>query len=295
MKKYVFILLLGSLGLTSFAQPGSFLISSANNQRFWLFVDDILQNEYSVPSIKILGMYSPQYKIRVEMDNVNYNTVGQLIAISNQFNGNNYSITSRNNNYIINRVQNGVKPALTLDLIQPNYNYYDYYYQYSYPGFGNHGTYWQGSGGNQGRQYQYYEHPNNGGGGHGHGHGGGGGGHHGGGNVTPPTPLPPQPPVPVPPQTFPCRNSVEFSAAMTALRRETFESGKLQFAKDMTVSGPICVEQIMQICYVFDHESNKLEYAKFAYAYCSDKNLYYLVNSVFQFQSSKDELSRFIR
>ena len=151
MKKYSLILLLCSLWLTSFAQPGSFLISTANNQRFWLFVDDILQNEYSVPSIKIQGMYSPQYKIRVEMDNVNYNTVGQLIIISNQTNGNNYSITSRNNNYTINRVQNGVRPALIQNLIQPNYNYYDYYYQYSYPGFGNPGNYWQGSGGNQGR------------------------------------------------------------------------------------------------------------------------------------------------
>ncbi|MDR2970628.1 MAG: DUF4476 domain-containing protein, partial [Bacteroidales bacterium] len=76
---------------------------------------------------------------------------------------------------------------------------------------------------------------------------------------------------------------------------ESFESGKLQFAKNMTMSAPICVEQIMQICRVFDFESTKLEYAKFAYPYCSDKNAYYLVSSVFDFQSSKDELERFIR
>jgi len=286
MKK-VFLILLCSFWLASFAQPGSLLISSSNNQRFWLFVDDILQNEYSVPSIMIQGMRLQQYKIRVEMDNQNANCVGQLIAITNQHNGNSYSIASRNNSYTINKVQGNVRPVLTLNLIQPNYNYYNDYYQYLYPGFGNPGNYWQGGGNNQGRQYQY-----------------GGGGHHGGGGGTYPPQKPVQPPVQPPPPPpppagggygSPCRNHVEFATAMNMLRNESFESGKLQFAKNMTTSGPICVDQIIQVCNVFDFESTKLEYAKFAYPYCGDKNLYYLVNSVFQFQSSKDELGRFIR
>jgi len=285
MKKFTFILLLCSFWLAGFAQSGSLLISSSSNQRFWLFIDDILQNEYSVPSIMVQGMYLQQYKIRVEMDNANANGVGKLITITNQRNGNNYSISSRNNSYVINKVQTNVRPALTQNLIQPNYSYYDDYYQYSYPGFGNPGNYWQGSGGNQGKPYQY----NGGGGSH------GGGGHHGG-NTTPV--YPPPPPAGGGgygnPSTI-CRNPAEFATAMNLLRGETFESGKLQFAKNMTMSGPICTEQIVQICKAFDFESTKLEYAKFAYPYCSDKNLYYLVNAVFQFQSSKDELGRFIR
>jgi len=230
-------------------------------------------------------MHPQQYKIRVEMDNINFNSVGQLISITNQYNGNNYSVSSRNNSYTINRVQGSIRPVLTQNLIQPNYYYYNDYYQYLYPGFGNPGNYWQGSGSNQGRQYQY-----------------GSGGHHGGGNPsgTYPPQKPVQPPPPPPPSRGgnyggPCRNHVEFATAMGMLRGESFESGKLQFAKNMTTSGPICVDQIIQICNVFDFESTKLEYAKFAYAYCGDKNLYYLVNSVFQFQSSKDELGRLIR
>jgi hypothetical protein len=281
MKKIIHLLLLCSLGLVGFAQTGSLLISSANNQRFWLFVDDILQNEYSVPSIKLMGMSLQQYMIRVEMDNVNVNCVGQLIAINNQYNGNNYSISSRSNTYTINQIRTDVRPALTISLIQPNYNYYNDYYHYLYPGFGNPGNYWQGSGNNQGRQYQYY--PNNGGGRR--------GGNHGG-NTQPP---PPPPPSGGGNYGNPCRNPMEFATAMNLLRGESFESGKLQFAKNMTVSGPICVDQIIQVCKVFDFESSRLEYAKFAYPYCNDKNLYYLVNSVFQFQSSKDELGRFIR
>jgi hypothetical protein len=303
MKKITFLLLLCSFGLAGFAQQGSLLISTSNNQRFWLFIDDVLQNEYSVPSIRVQGMMPQQYKIHVEMDNVNANCVGQLITISRQNYGDSYVISSRNNTYSINRTQSNVRPVLVQNLIQPNYNYYDYYYQYLYPGFGNPGNYWQGSGNNHGNQYQYYQRP------------GGGGGHHGGGGggYNPPPVNPPghggggggyNPPPVNPPghgggggygPGSPCRNPGEFSIALSSLNRETFESGKLQFAKDMTVSGPICVEQIIQVCNTFTFETTKLEYAKFAYAYCSDKNLYYLVNNVFEYQSSKDELSRFIR
>ena len=297
MKKIGFLLLFVTLSLMVFAQSGTLLISSSNNQHFWLFIDDILQNEYSIPSIKITGMQPKQYKIRVEMDNANSNCIGQLIAISNQYYGESYVVFYRNNNYVIAKTQSNVRPLLVQNLIQPNYNYYNDYYQYLYPGFGNPGNYWQGNGGNHGKPYQYYQHPNQ-----------NHGGHHGNNNppnVNPHTPPPP----PTPPgghhgggnpgnhgnNATTCRNPVEFAAAMSSISKESFESGKLQFAKNMTVSGPICTEQIMQICNTFSFENTKLEYAKFAYAYCTDKNLYYMVNNVFQYQSSKDELSKFIR
>ena len=290
MKKTSFLVLLCSFWLFSFAQPGSFFISSSNNQRFWLFIDDVLQNEYSVPSINVQGMRSQQYKIRVEFDNLNANCVGQLITINN-YGDNTYSIFGRNNSYYISKGATNMRPALTQHLIQPNYQYYNDYYQYLYPGFGNPGNYWQGSGGNHGKPYQYYQQSNNGWN-HGNNQHGGGG-----------PPKPPQPPQPPhqgdvhPPHgnISPCRNATEFSIAMNNLRRESFESGKLQFAKSMTQSGPICVEQIIQVCNAFDFESSKLEYAKFAYSYCSDKNLYYMVSAVFDFQASKDELNKYIR
>ena len=281
MKKCAFLLLLCSFWLTGFAQSGSLQIYSLNNQRFWLFIDDVLQNEYSVPSIKVQGMQFQQYKIRIEIDNANFNCVGQLITISNQYNGNSYSVSFRNNSYIISKEWTNQRPVLMQNLIQPNYNYYNDYYQYLYPGFSNSENYWQDSGGKHGKPYQYIQHPS-------------GGGHYG--NINAPVVNPPKhghqagvnPAVP-------CRNPVEFAAVMNNIRRESFESGKLRLAKDVTAHGPICVEQIIQICNAFSFESNKLEYAKFAYPFCSDKNAYHLVNSVFQFQSSKDELRKIIR
>jgi len=274
MKKINLLLILCCFCFTGFSQSGSLTISSSNNQRFWLFVDDILQNEYSVSSIQVQRMQYQSYKIRIEIDNRDANCVGQLIDITNQRGGDSFVVSYRNNGYLINRGQVNIRPNLVMNLIQPNYSYYNDYYQYMYPGFGNPGNYWQGNSGNSGRQYQHSSRP--------------GGGNQGGNN------RPPQRPGQDNFQN-PCRNASEFSMALTSIKRESFESGKLQFAKDMTVSGPICVEQIIQICNSFTHESTKLEYAKFAYPYCTDKNLYYLVNNVFTFQSSKDELSRFIR
>jgi hypothetical protein len=289
MKKITLLLLCFGFFLSSFAQNGSLLVSSSNNQRFWLFIDDVLQNEYSVPSIKIQRMYFQQYKIRLEIDNANSNCVGQLITVSNQYGGDSYVVSYRNNGYLLSRQQTNLRPALTQNLIQPNYSYYNDYNKYLYPGFGNPGNYWQGSGINYGKPYQYYQQPNT------------GGGYHGGYNpppvAPPPTPRPPQPPTGGGygnPGTI-CRNAGEFNVALNSIRKESFESGKLQYAKNMTVAGPICVEQIIQVCNAFSFESSKLEYAKYAYHYCSDKNLYYMVNDVFQYKSSKDELTKFIR
>jgi len=286
MKKINFLLVLCCFWLTSFSQQGALTIYSSNNQRFWLFVDDILQNEYSVSSIQIQRMQLQSYKIRVEIDNLASNCIGQLITISNQQSRNSYLVSYRNNGYFISSGQTNIRPELVLNLIQPNYNYYNDYFQYMYPGFGNHGNYWQGSGGgNQGKPYQYSHRPNS--------------GSHQGGSPKPPSVSPPshghgQPGGGYGNTQTSCRNSSEFAMAIASIKKETFESGKLQFAKNMTVSGPICVEQIIQICNMFTYESSKLEYAKFAYPYCSDKNLYYLVNNVFQYQSSKNELNKII-
>jgi hypothetical protein len=60
-----------------FAQYGNITVSSNTNQKFWLFVDDVLQNEYSTTLIRIQGLQYSYYKIRVEMDNLSNNCVGQ--------------------------------------------------------------------------------------------------------------------------------------------------------------------------------------------------------------------------
>ena len=53
--------------------------------------------------------------------------------------------------------------------------------------------------------------------------------------------------------------------------------------------------QIANICKLFSFESNKLDFAKYAYGYCVDRNRYYLINEAFSYESSKRELDEFIK
>lgn len=78
------------------------------------------------------------------------------------------------------------------------------------------------------------------------------------------------------------------------LADESFDSSRLKLAKQIIMSNPMSVNQIMGICKLFSFESNKLDFAKFAYRHCTDKNRYFMLNEVFSFESSKRELRDYI-
>ena len=44
----------------------------------------------------------------------------------------------------------------------------------------------------------------------------------------------------------------------------------------------------------FGFEETKLEFAKYAYDFCTEKNKYYMVGDKFSFSSSKDELNEYL-
>lgn len=287
MKRIFNFLVLLFLFMVGAAQPGSVTIKSSNfNQRFWVFIDDVLQNQYSVNSIRITGMnIQHPYRLRIEMDSQDYPIVGRTILVDQNFRRNNFEILYRSNGFILKNSFFNVNPMVTVQLIRPNYNYSNAYYSFLYPGFGSYGNYW-GSGGNQ--HYlgnNYGNHP-----GSGHHPGGGypgggnhpGSGHPGGGNYNPPP--------------APCMPTVEFNQALQSVQSNKMESGKLSTAKQVVSrnGGRICTEQIKQITHLLTFESDKLEFAKFAYKYCSDKANYYRVADAFSFQSSKEELYKFI-
>lgn len=287
------------LSWSAFAQFGSMTIRSQNyNQRFWVFVDDVLQNQYSVNSIKIQGMNIQQkHKVRVEVEDQEQNILGKTVFINAQPRNNNYEIQYRNGGYIFKASNFIMTPSLSMYLILPNYNYYNDYYSFLNPGFGNYGNYW-GSGGkkysfmnapedcypnygnnNQGGNYgnnQGGNYGNNQGGNHGNNQGPNYGNNQGGGQII-------------------CMPTNEFNNAYNSIKNDSFESSKLNKAKQIISRNRMCTAQILQIVRLFSFESNKLELAKYAYQYCNDKNSYYQVTDAFSFQSSKDELLKYIR
>ncbi len=89
--------------------------------------------------------------------------------------------------------------------------------------------------------------------------------------------------------------SNDFNAAKESIRSKSFESTKLEIAKQVTGSNCFTASQIKEIMSFFSFESSKLEYAKSAYTHCYDKNNYFKVNDSFGFESSITELNNYIK
>jgi|GEM_PF-1469140 len=78
------------------------------------------------------------------------------------------------------------------------------------------------------------------------------------------------------------------------LNGTSFESDKLIIAKQAVSTNGVYADQVLQIMQNFSFESTKLDFAKFAYAYCADKNNYFSINSGFSFNSSIIDLNNFV-
>lgn len=89
-------------------------------------------------------------------------------------------------------------------------------------------------------------------------------------------------------------NSTDFAKAKNNIAGKNFEDQKLSTAKTIAKTNCLSSEQIKDICGTFNFEDSKLDFAKYAYDYCSDKGNYYIINDVFNFSSSSDELEQFI-
>jgi hypothetical protein len=90
-------------------------------------------------------------------------------------------------------------------------------------------------------------------------------------------------------------NDREFTRVLESVKKEWLESNKIKSATHIVTSNKLTSAQVKQMALLFGFESNKLELAKQAYANTVDKKNYYMLNDVFSFSSSKDELARFIR
>ena len=194
---------------------------------FWLYVDDVLQNEEPVRSICINNMGEDDFYIRVELDNPQQNCVGQLIDLRQS---QSFTIIQANNLFGLEPTQAHIRPEVTMNLIT---------------------------------EQPYI--------------------------VNEETAVSPMP------HTLFGMDQQDYEDAYQLISEESFDSSKLALAKQVISSNPMTACQILDICKLFSFESNKLEFAKFAYTYCVDKNKYYLLNEVFSYNSSKRELDEYIK
>ena len=87
----------------------------------------------------------------------------------------------------------------------------------------------------------------------------------------------------------------DYDGAYQLISKESFDSSKLALAKQVVSANPMTASQILGICKLFSFESNKLEFAKYAYEFCVDRNKYFLLNEAFTYESSKRELNEYLQ
>ena len=84
-----------------------------------------------------------------------------------------------------------------------------------------------------------------------------------------------------------------FSSALQTITGQGFDDTRLNTAKQIASANCLNATQIAEICKIFGFEETKLNFAKFAYTSCTDPNNYFMINNVFAFSTSVDELTQY--
>jgi hypothetical protein len=86
----------------------------------------------------------------------------------------------------------------------------------------------------------------------------------------------------------------DFAGVKSSIMSKSFESTKLEIAKQVLGQRCMTAGQVSEIIRVFDFEATKVDFAKFAYGRTYDIGNYYMVNDVFDFESSISDLNNYI-
>ena len=108
---------------------------------------------------------------------------------------------------------------------------------------------------------------------------------------------PPPPPIPGYNGPYGCPYPMDasaFQSAKRSIKSKSFEDTKMTLAKQIAKANCLSVAQVKEILELFTFEDNKLEYAKFVYDYTCDVGNFYLVNDVFTFESTVEELDAYL-
>lgn len=115
---------------------------------------------------------------------------------------------------------------------------------------------------------------------------------------TTPAPRPAAKPEPIVVESIGrCASSMtdaSFNSAKSNIQSKSFEDSKMTIAKQVTKANCMTTLQIKQVMALFSFEESKLEYAKYAYDFCLNQGDYFQVNDAFTFESSIEELDKFL-
>jgi predicted ester cyclase len=87
----------------------------------------------------------------------------------------------------------------------------------------------------------------------------------------------------------------EFEALKDRVKQNTFDKGKLDIAKSLTMENTFSSSQIADIARIINEDNYRLEFAKFAYDYVYDRVNYFTVNEAFTSDKTRKELTQYIK
>lgn len=86
-----------------------------------------------------------------------------------------------------------------------------------------------------------------------------------------------------------------FNMARETIRKESFDNSRMTVARQIADNNYFTTVQVKELVKLFSFEDRKLDFAKYAYGRTVDKNNYFIINEVFTFSKSKEELADYIR
>ena len=305
MRNFISTAILCLLVLASIAQNNDFVFYTDNGDKFTLYLNNIKQNATAATNVKAENISGKSISVRVVFERSGVPTFSRTMSVSsndkeikvqlvkgreNVYTMKTVSTTDRNHSSSNNNSTTVVKGSNGSNETKDN----------GHGGNGGHGNNNGGHGNNNGGYGNNNGgYGNNGHGNGGHGNGGYGNNNHGNGgygnggygnngywnNGYGPTDNPRC--------HFPMQQN-DFNSLRSQVRARYFDSSRMTVAKQACRYNCMTSDQIRDLCKEFAYESNRLDFAKYAFEYCYDRYRYYIVGQAFTYSSSVDQLNRYI-
>ncbi|MCX6317568.1 MAG: DUF4476 domain-containing protein [Bacteroidetes bacterium] len=86
----------------------------------------------------------------------------------------------------------------------------------------------------------------------------------------------------------------QFARIRDMIKKEAFDDNKNSTARAIMKNNWFTAEQLKTIAGFFTFDNGRLQFAKFAYDYCTDPGNFFILGDTFVFDSNKQELMKFI-
>lgn len=309
MRSFISTAILCLLVLAGIAQNNDFVFYTDNGDKFTLYLNNVKQNSTAATNVKAENINGKNIPVKVVFERSGVPTLSRTLSVSsNDKEIKVQLVKGRENVYSMKTVSTSDRHHSSSNnngstTVNKDNNGSTETKDNGHGGNGNHGNNYGGHGNNNGGHGNNNGgHGNNGHGNNGGNHGNGGygnnnhgnGGHGNGGygnngywnnNGYGPSDNPRC--------NMPMRQN-DFNSLRSQVRARYFDSSRLTVAKQACRYNCMTSDQIRDLCKEFSYESNRLDFAKYAFEYCYDRYRYYIVGQAFTYSSSVDQLNRYI-